>query len=69
MMKIHDKWRDLLEEDLEVIYPRNWIGFYYNGVDDLAFVVQCGKDFNPLESNNTTIPCLLQLNVSKWLLS
>jgi hypothetical protein len=47
--KINDKWRQLLEKDSKATYVGQWVGFYYDGVEGLAFVVQCVEDsFVPL---------------------
>lgn len=45
--KIIDKWRHLLEVDLEAIHTGPWVGFYCEGKGDMTFVLHCTKDFIP----------------------
>lgn len=45
MSKIIDKWRHLFEKYYEATCPGQWWGFYCQGVDDPAFVIQCASDF------------------------
>lgn len=45
--KMIDKWRRLLEKDPKVIHQGQWVGFYCDGADNHAFILQCVEDFIP----------------------
>ena len=34
--KISEQWRNLLEEDEDIAYPRQWLGFYEKDEEDLG---------------------------------
>lgn len=45
--KIIDKWRHVLEKNLEATYHSQWLWFYYNSEDNPAFVMQYANDSIP----------------------
>lgn len=47
MNKILGQWQHLLEADPDINYPRQWIGFYKDGVEDPIFILQCLIGFTP----------------------
>ena len=44
---IVDNWRCLLEDDPEVTHIDQLVGFYYDGMDNMAFVLRWSEDFIP----------------------
>lgn len=45
--KISAKWRSRLEDDEDTTYQREWVGFYVDGGEDPALVLQCQVDYTP----------------------
>jgi hypothetical protein len=39
MSKIIGMWKHLLDDDVEDIHPRQWLGVYRVGADDPTFIV------------------------------
>ena len=60
MAKIIGQWWHLLEDNP---HHGQWIGFYRDGVEVLASVLQCLADFTPHACTNTIFSCLSWLNV------
>jgi hypothetical protein len=60
--KIIDKWRHLLEDDQEVTYLRQSMGFYCDDVDDLAFVFRGLEDMvhSSMHQHYLSMPLLVK---------
>lgn len=54
--KIIDKWRHLLEDDQEVTYLRQSMGFYCDDVDDLAFVLRWSNVHSSMHQHYLSMP-------------
>lgn len=53
---IADQWRNLLEEDGDIAYPGQWLGYYVKKEDPVC-AFQCESDFTPecLQWHNNTL--------------
>lgn len=47
LLKSLANWRHVLEDDLDVTHTGQWVGFYREGTEDLAFVYQCSANCTP----------------------
>ena len=54
--KVAEASRDMLENDLNTIFSRFWVGLYGEGREDPIIVIQCTPEFTP--------PCLQHYNMS-----
>ena len=45
--KILGQWQHVLEADLDITHPGQWIGFYKVGAEDPVFIQQCLIGFTP----------------------
>ena len=60
--KLSEKWRHQLEEDSDIAYQGQWVGFYTEGEVDPALVIHCTNEFTPIcmQLHHLSLPIPIQ---------